>query len=631
MLLEGMKKGVGKIIMIVLAVLLIISFAVWGIGDMTGAISNPDSVASVAGNKISQREFQEQFRREMNQIRARIGDVDIEQARNFGIVQSTLNGLISRRLIAEQADDLGLAIGDEQIAARIRNEAAFRNELGQFDRARYQQVLANNGLSEAAYVASLRNDIRQGLLALAINGGVSAPTALADTIYRYRNERRVADVVKIPRPEIEAAPEPTDTQLTDYLNENSDIFMAPEYRRLTVLYLNPEEVARELSPPADRVREEYEYRLPSLAVPERRRLEQILIRDEAEAKKAYDSLSEGRSFESVSEETTGRKGDDLKIGLVARTDMLPDLGEAAFALEQSKFTQPIQTPLGWHIIRVAEIQPGHKPAFAEVEKEIAADLAKELALDDLVKRANRVEDALAGGATIEEAAADAGAQLRKIGPIDAAKKLQNGTVVAGLPDDQAFVELAFTTEKGLTSRLTETSGGGYFMVRVDDVVAPAKRSLDRIRELVTQQWKLQQLDEIARTKAEQVRDAAATGKPLLTIADEMRLVAEKAKPVSRFATAADNAVPQALVPDLFKAKEGDVVMGQTPDGYAVARLTRIESATAPSSNADFEGLKDTLSAAIATDLLQGYTQALRDEYSVSINSAGLEAFLATQQ
>ncbi len=630
-MLEGMKKGVGKIVMWVLGVLLIASFAVWGIGDMTGAISNPDSVASVAGNKISQREFQEQFRREMNQIRARIGDVDIEQARNLGIVQSTLNGLISRRLITEQADDLGLVIGDEQIAVRIRNEAAFRNELGQFDRARYQQVLANNGLSEAAYVASLKNDIRQGLLASAISGGVSAPATLADTIYRYRNERRAADIVKIPRPGVEGAPEPTDAQLTDYLDKNSEIFMAPEYRGLTVLYLNPEEVAKELSPPAERVREEYEYRLPTLSVPERRRLEQILVRDEADAKKAYEALSEGRTFETVAEETTGKKGDDLKIGLVGKDDMLPDLGNAAFALEQGSFTQPVGSPLGWHIIRVVEIQPGHKPAFAEVEKEIAADLAKELALDDLVKRANRVEDALAGGATIEEAAGDAGAQLRKIEPIDAAKNSRSGAPVAGLPDDPSFVETAFTTEKDTTSRLIETSGGGYFMVRVDDVVTPAKRSLDQIRDLVTQQWKLQQLDEIARKKAERVRDAAAAGKPLLTVADEMRLVAEKAKPVSRFATAADNSVPRALVPDLFKAKEGEVVMGQTPDGYAVARLTRIDSATAPSADADFERLKDTLSAAIANDLLQGYTQALRKEYSVSINNAGLEAFLATQQ
>ncbi len=630
-MLEGMKKGVGKIVMWVLGVLLIASFAVWGIGDMTGAISNPDSVASVAGKKISQREFQEQFRREMSQIRARIGEIDIEQARNLGIVQSTLNGLISRRLMTEQANDLGLAIGDEQIAARIRNEAAFRNELGQFDRARYQQVLANNGLTESSYVASLRNEIRQNLLASAISGGVSAPTALADTIYRFRNERRAADVVKIPRPALEAAPEPTDAQLTNYLNENSDIFMAPEYRRLMVLYLNPEEVAKELSPPADRIREEYEYRLPSLSIPERRQLEQILIRDEAAAKKAYDALSEGRTFEAVAEETTGKKGDDLKIGLVAKADMLPDLGDAAFAVEQGKFTQPIKSPLGWHIIRVAEIQPGHKPTFAEVEKEIAVDLAKELALDDLVKRANRIEDALAGGATIEEAAADSGAQLRKVEPIDAAKKLQSGKTADGLPDDPAFVETAFTTEKDATSRLTETSGGGYFMVRVDDVIAPAKRSLDQIRDLVTQQWKLQQLDEIARKKAEQVRDAVTAGKPLPTVAEEMRLVAEQAKPVSRFATAADNAVPRALVPDLFKAKEGGVVMGQTPDGYAVARLTRIESATAPSADADFERLKDTLSAAIATDLLQGYTQALRDEYSVSINNAGLEAFLATQQ
>ncbi len=630
-MLEGMKKGVGKIVMWVLGVLLIASFAVWGIGDMTGAISNPDSVASVAGTKISQREFQEQFRREMSQIRARIGEIDIEQARNLGIVQSTLNGLISRRLMTEQANDLGLAISDEQIAARIRNDAAFRDELGQFDRARYQQVLANNGLTESSYVVSLRNEIQQNLLASAISGGVSAPKALADTIYRFRNERRAADVVKVPRPAIEAAPEPTDAQLTKYLTKNSDIFMAPEYRRLTVLYLNPEELARELSPPADRIREEYEYRLPSLTTPERRQLEQVLIRDEAAAKKAYDALSEGRNFKAVAEETTGKKGDDLKIGLVAKADMLPDLGAAAFATEQGKFTQPIKSPLGWHIIRVAEIQPGRKPTFTEVEKEIAADLAKELALDDLVKRANRIEDALAGGATIEEAAADSGAQLRSIEPIDAAKKFQSGKTAKGLPDDPAFVETAFTTEKDTTSRLTETGGGGYFMVRVDDVTPPAKRSLDQIRDLVIQQWKLKQLDDIALKKAEQVRDAAAAGKPLPTVAEEMRLVAEQAKSVSRFATAAENAIPRALVPNLFKAKEGGIVMGQTPDGYAVARLTRIQSAAAPSADADFQRLEDTLSAAIATDLLQGYTQALRNEYSVSINNAGLEAFLTTQK
>ena len=110
MLLESMKKGVGKYVMIFLASLLILSFAVWGIGDMAGVISNPNEVATVGGTKITQREFQEQFRREMDRIRTRVANIDAEQARNLGVADATVNGLVSRRLIGLQAADLGLLI-----------------------------------------------------------------------------------------------------------------------------------------------------------------------------------------------------------------------------------------------------------------------------------------------------------------------------------------------------------------------------------------------------------------------------------------------------------------------------------------------------------------------------------------
>ena len=631
MLLESMKKGVGKIVMWVLGVLLIASFAVWGIGDMTGSISNPDGVAKVADTRITQREFQEQFRREMNRIRERIGDIDIQQARSLGLVESTLNGMISRRLLAQQASDLGLLIGDEQIRAKIQAEAAFRNELGQFDRALFQSVLANSGLSEGAYVASLRQDMQQDYLAAAISSGVSAPLPLAEAVFRFRNERRSAEVIRVPRTSVDAAPKPTDAQLATYLEENADAFMAAEYRSVTLLYLNPDEVAKELSPAPERVREEYEYRLSSLSVPERRQIEQILLKDEDAAKKTHAALSEGRSFVAVAQEAVGKSADEIKLGVVAKTDLLPDLADATFALSQGGFTAPIRSPLGWHIIRVAEIQPGRQPELKEVEKDIAAELARELALDDLVKRANRIEDTLAGGGSIEEAALDVGVRVRKIEPMDPAAKLQAGTPVADLPKDPTFIETVFATDKGATSRLIETTGGGYFMVRVDDVIASAKRSLDQVRDAVENAWKIDQLDAVAKKAAEEIRDAAKSGKAMTQIATERRLVVDTGKPVSRFATGEEATVPRALIADLFKAEKGGIVMGPTAEGYAVARLAEIIAAGEPSGDADYERLKDTLASAFATDLLQQYTQALRQEYPVSISGAALEAFFASQQ
>ncbi|MGB0630401.1 MAG: peptidyl-prolyl cis-trans isomerase [Alphaproteobacteria bacterium] len=630
MLLESMKKGIGKYVMIVLASLLILSFAVWGIGDMAGVISNPNEVATVGSTKITQREFQDQFRREMDRIRARIGNIDAEQARNLGVADATVNGLISRRLIALQAADLGLLISDEQIVRQIHQQPAFRNALGQFDAAVFQTTLANNGLSEDMYVASLRQDTQQDYIGGTITAGVEAPPNLVSAVYQYRNEKRTAEIIRASRPDAGSAPEPTEAQLAEYLDKNATQFMAPEYRRLSILHLDPEEVAKELSPSEESIRTEYEDRLSSLSVPERRRMEQILLQDEEAAKKAYAALNEGRSFAAVAQDVSGKSEEDIKLGLVVRGDLLPALADVAFALQKDRFAAPVKSPLGWHIMRVTEIQPGREPSLDEVRKQISDDLARDLALDDLVKRANQVEDTLAGGGSIEDAAQDIGAKILKTEPIDAARKLRTGADQPGLPGDKRFVETAFSLNKGNTSDLLETSNGGYFMLRVDDIVAAAKRPLDQVRADVVAAWKADWLNSRAQKAAEEIRDAAKGGQPLAAIASEKNLTIETSQPVSRFSSRSDSSVPRSVLEDLFKAKVGDIVMGPTAEGYAVVRLKDIQSATATTNDGDLKQLRDTLSSAIASDLLQEYTRALREEYSVSENRAALDAYFASQ-
>ena len=630
MLLESMKKGIGKYVMIVLASLLILSFAVWGIGDMAGVISNPNEVATVGGTKITQREFQDQFRREMDRIRAQVGNIDAEQARDLGVADATVNGLVSRRLMGLQASDLGLLISDEQIVRQIQRQPAFHNALGQFDRAVFQTTLANNGLAEDMYVASLRQETQQDYIGGTITAGVEAPPNLVKTIYQYRNERRSAEFIRTKRPAAGSAPEPTEARLIEFLDKNSAQFMAPEYRSLSVLYLDPQEVARELSPSEENIRSEYEDRLSSLSVPERRRLEQILLQDEEVAKKAHATLMAGRSFAAIARETSGKSKEDIKLGLLARGDLLPALADAAFDLEKDSFTPPIKSPLGWHIMRVTEIEPGREPKLEEVRKQISDDLALDLALDVLVKRANQVEDALAGGGSIVDAAQDIGAKVLKTAPVDAAGKLRTGANQPGLPTDQRFAQTAFTINKGDSSDLLELSNGGFFMVRVDDIVAAAKRPLNQVRAEVAAAWKADWLNNRSRKAAEEIRDAAKGGTPLAELAAEKGLSVEKSAPVSRFSSLSEITLPRSLLEELFKAEVGEIVMGPTADGYAVARLKEIQSATATSNVEDLKQLQETLSTAIANDVLQEYTQALRDEYSVSVNKGALDAYFSKQ-
>ena len=631
MLLEKMKKGVGKVVITILAVLLIISFAVWGIGDMVTPGAKYNQVAEVDGTSITQRQFQEQFQREMSRIRARIGNIDAQQARNLGLADSTLNGLISRRLLGLQAADLGLLVSDEQVIEAIQRQPAFRNALGQFDRSVFQVTLANNGISEGMYVASLRQDTQQDYIGGVISAGAAAPPQLAETVYRYRNERRSAGVIKIKRASLGSAPTPTDTDLNAYLEKNVDQFRAPEYRRLSILHMDPALVAKELSPSEERIQQEYEDRLSSLSVPERRRLEQILIKDETGARKAYALLSEGRRFEAVSKETTGKSGDDIKLGLVngprpaarsrdgrIRTPERPVLpahqistglahhprdGDSAWAANRSlpRFAKTSRAicPMKW---RSTTSSPG--PTALKTRSRAA-----------LPSRTHRRKRAFASP-----------------GPSRSMLQKTCGRVQPhrDFLTDTRFIETAFSLKNGATSDLIEAADGGYFMLRVDEVIEAAKRPLDQVRTEVETAWKTDKLNEIARKTAEDIRDAAKGGTPLSEAGKKHSLLVQNSSPVSRFGTGTDTTIPRALLPELFKAKTGGIVMQQTTDGFAVARLKDIQNNPPNADDGDFKRLQETLTSAIANDVLSEYTRALRNEYSVSINQAGLDAYFSGQ-
>ena len=168
------------------------------------------------------------------------------------------------------------------------------------------------------------------------------------------------------------------------------------------------------------------------------------------------------------------------------------------------------------------------------------------------------------------------------------------------------------------------------MVRVDEVIEAAKRPLDQVRNDVVAAWKTQKLNDIAKKTAEEIRDAAKGGTPLAEAGRKYNLAVQSSKPVSRFGTGTDNIIPRPLLPALFKAKTGDIVMQQTADGYAVARMKDIQNNPPPADDGDFKRLQETLTSALANDVLSEYTRALRNEYPVSINQAGLEAYFSGQ-
>lgn len=624
-MLQAMKTQAAKWVIRLLAVLLIISFAAWGIGDMITGRGLPTDVAEVGDAVISAQEFSESFREQVERLREALGpDVDSEQARRFGLAETTLENLVSRRLLRLYADHSGILVGDDQIRQRIRAEPAFRGLAGEFDRAAFQNALYRLGMSEQRYVEDLRERIGLGHLTGVVERAAAVPDSLADLLFHFHNDRRVARYVTVAYPRLDDVPAPDASELAEFHRAHPSSFTAPERRDLSVIHLDPERTAREIQPSEEELRAEYDSRLAELTIPEKRELSQIVVGEEDKAREAVRALQSGRPITEVAESVADMQADTVNLGTVTREDLPVELAETAFALPANTPSDPVESPLGWHVLLVEKITPGRVPEFSEVREEIQADLASEQAVDALVKIANRLEDSLAGGAGLEEAAAELDTPLLRIPGVEPDGETRDGGAPAKLLENPRFITAAFETPPGQTGELTETADGGYFILRVDRAAPAALEPLDKVREKVAAAWKRGKRAEAARRRAEKLLAELRGGRSLEDAAEEAGLAVAATGPFTRFERGEDPALPGELVAELFRLKPGEAAAAAAAAAHIVAVLHEIRPASPDVADIGIDELRAQIKASMAADLTEQYTRSLRRIYPVSIDTAALD-------
>jgi peptidyl-prolyl cis-trans isomerase D len=485
-------------------------------------------------------------------------------------------------------------------------------------------VLAANNLSEDQYVALLRRDIPRNDLLHAVTAGAAAPQPAVDLLYRYRNEKRTADIVALPTAGVADVGQPSDDELKSFYEKHPDLFRAPEYRGFTLVSLDPSDMAKDIEIPEAKLKEEYDQRQDELQIPERRDVEQILAPSEEKAKEAEAALAAGKDWREVATTIAGQDPDTIDLGLMRREEMPSALGEAAFELPLNKPSEPVKSPLGWHILQVVKIEPPVTQSFEEAKPKLEADLTRQEAVDRIYKVANKADDALAGGATLSDVAEKFGLKTTAVEAVDAGgHDPQNKPVT--LPVSAGDVlKLAFATNEGQASRVTETPDGAIFALRVDKVIPSQVKPLDEVKDKAVAAWQADRRREIVAKKADELAAAVTPETRLATVAGEKGLKATTSPPFTRHPEN-DTAVPPPLVGKLFAAKPGEVVTASDATGSYVAQLDEVQHPENVSQTAA-AGLSHELDAAQQADLAEEFTRALRAHFPVEIHREALDRF-----
>lgn len=615
---EDAKRPRGKVkeaaVWLMMA-MLILGLGGFGVTSFSGGVTRVGSVGEV---DITTDDYARALQNQVAQFSQQIGQpISTQEALAFGIDRQVLQGLVTRAALDNEADRIGLSVGDEVVATELMGMDAFKGISGSFDREAYRFQLDRTNQSEAEFETNLRRDVARELMQGAVVGGFAAPAALTDTLYAWIGERRGFSMLRLTEADLTAPlAEPTDDDLKAHYDAHIDRFTKPEAKRITYAALLPEAIAKDQPVDEATLKEMYEDRIDEFVLPERRLVERLIYPDQAAAEAARAKLDAGTSFEDLVAER-GLTLDAIDLGDVTRDD-LGEAGEGVFSAEEGTVAGPLPSDLGPALFRVVTVLAAEETTFDQARDMLAIEIQTDAARREIADKVEQIDDLLAGGATLEDLAKEAGLELATL---DFVAAQQGEAVIEGYP---AFRQAAEAVQQDDFAEAILLEDGGVVALRLDEIVPAAPIPFDEARDQVAADWRQEALTKALSARAAEIKAEIEGGAAIGTFG-----IVEVTPEIARDGFVAN--APETLLPGVFQMEENAVEVVEAPGFVAVVKLDRIQPAATEGDEA--LALRDALARqaeqAIAADAFAAFTSALTSEAGVTLDQAMINGIHAS--
>ncbi|MBS7703479.1 SurA N-terminal domain-containing protein [Chelatococcus asaccharovorans] len=616
---------IGRAIIAIMFGFLILSFGLWGVGDIfRGYAAN--TAANVGKTEITVQALRNAYQNELQRLQQQLRQpISAEMARRIGLEQQVLNRLINEAALDARARELGLAISDADLARAVMDDPVFRNAAGQFDRRRFDELLRYNGLTEASYLRDQRAVIIRRQLLEGVMGALETPIALQEAVYRYGAERRAASYVVLPAASVGTIADPDETALQSWFDARKAIFRAPEYRSVVTLTLTPETLAKPDAVSDADVRRVYEAdKATRFGTPERRTVERITFPNLADAQAAAAKIAAGTTFEALAAER-GLAEKDIAFGTFAKSELIDAaVADAVFSLAQGVASGAVEGRFGPVIVRVTAIEPASVKPLEAVSAEIRQGLARSAAQNQINDVHDRIEDDRLAAKPLAEIATALGLSAQTIAAVDQAGNDKNGQPVPGVAGNTALLNAIFASDVGADNEAIRLSDGGYEWFDVRGVDPAHERPLADVRDQVLVRWREDAIAKALSDKARALVERLNKGEALDAVAAELSLPVETATGLARGAASGNLAVP--VVAQIFAVpagKAGSVAAGTNGDARVVFVVTEATVPPYITSTGDAARIRDQMRTAVEEDLISEYSTKLRSELGVTINQRAI--------
>src|SRR5216117_3714940 len=507
-MLRFLRKYSSSIGVKILYGLLAALFILWMGGGIGG--ERRQDVAVVYGQVINHRDVEQAtvaLTRQYEQMLR--GSRSADLLRSLNLSGQALDQLIEQALLRHEAARLGIAVTDADMVDAITRLPELQQN-GRFDRSRLEAILHGERVPGEFEDAIRQNILKQRLEAL-VTDGVGVSDGELEERYRFDHEKANLAFVRNAAADLAATITLSDEELQKYLDEHADSYRVPARVRARYVAYRPADFLSQAEVKDDDVAEYYAlHKEDKFTEPEQVRARHILIKVAADAgadakaaarKKAEELLAKvkaGADFAALAKESSEDPGSAAKggdLGLFLRGRMTPAFEEAAFALQAGGVSDVVETPFGFHVIKVEEHRPGGVKPLEAVHDEIADSLKQQRSLALARKQAEEDRRKIARGTPFAEALASR--------TIEETPPFAKGAEVPGVERAPGFAESAFALREGEVSDLIESPDAIYLLApfAYSEAHAPP---LDEVRERLAADARRERGEAAARERGEKL-------------------------------------------------------------------------------------------------------------------------------
>lgn len=617
-----------KWMQVLLALLILPSFILFGVDSGSNNNAGAQEVAEVGGTKITQQQWEDAQRRQIDRYRAAMGDrfdpklFETEEAK-----KEILDSLVTQRAVEVETRKSHMTSSDTAVMQEIAKGGAFTKPDGSFDVEQYKAALKQQNTTATVYQESVRRDLAGQQLGSSIAATAFVPRAVTTRLSQISEQEREVQEMLLPIAEFEAQVKVSDDMLKAYYDKNAALFQIPEQAKIEYAVFDPAVVERQVSVSDAEVAEYYKNNQKLFTTPEQRVASHILITapasasaaDKAAAKAKADAiLAEVRkdpaSFAAVAkaksqDPSSAEQGGDL--GVVEPNALPAPVEAAAKKLKQGEISDVVASDFGYHVITVTSLTPSTIKPLEEAKPQVTADIKRSKMSKKYSELAeifnNTVEDQFS---SLKPAADALGLKIETADGVTRTPSAALGSSPVNHPKFLAAIFADDALKAKRNTRAIEVGNSTLVAGRVVEYKPASKRPLaevaDAIRPAVVKEEALKMAKKAGEAKlaaAKAAKDAAGFG--------EAKLIA-RGKP-SPLPPAATQAVMKADATQL-PAYVGVDMPGL---GYGVYRITKVSQAATPDL-ARRAAEAEQITGMVAQQEAAAYIEALKAKHKTKL-------------